>query len=208
MSNHCMSHRFTRSILVVSVALAIPKSPPTLAQVLEPVMDPVAYAVYAVFVPPAWATRSKDPLVLQRETEVPPECGSPVPASDPDWEATVQNFIEENTRPRELRPELPIHMPYRLIARAEILADDARLALKYPGTWQRRPESLEYAAVSMVGFNPAKTKALVYVRLRSSGQHHTAEFRDSKWVQASVRVGYGCGWVAHAGMDGNQAPAG
>jgi hypothetical protein len=47
------------------------------------------------------------------------------------------------------------------------VADDARLGRMYPGTMQYRPESMKYAAVSAVGFNAGKTKAIVSVRLRS-----------------------------------------
>ena len=74
------------------------------------------------------------------------------------------------------------HFLLSIVPRAEIEADDARLALKYPGMWQRRPESMEYAAVSVVGFNPAKTKAMVYVRLRSSGRVQSMERREGGWV--------------------------
>jgi hypothetical protein len=80
-----------------------------------------------------------------------------------------------------------------LVPRALILADDARLEMKYPGMWQHRPGSLEYAAVSAVGFNAARTKALVYVRLRMSGDILPMELRNGKWVKAQVGV---CGWVA------------
>jgi hypothetical protein len=74
-----------------------------------------------------------------------------------------------------LRPVLPLG-DYRLIPLAEIKADDARLEQEYPGGWQRRPGSMEFAAVSAVGFNTAKTKALVYIRLRS--QIHLMELRE------------------------------
>jgi hypothetical protein len=79
---------------------------------------------------------------------------------------------------------MPMTLPYRLISRADILADDARLARKYPGQWQRTPGSLEYAAVSAVGFNAARTKALVYMRLRMSGDLLRMELKEGRWVAA------------------------
>ena len=91
------------------------------------------------------------------------------------------------------RPVLPVGIPYRLISQAEIKADDARLERKYPGIWQRRPESIEYAAVSMVGFDSTKTKAVVYVRFRSSGNVYWMQKREGKWVHAPHG---GCGWIA------------
>jgi hypothetical protein len=78
---------------------------------------------------------------------------------------------------------------------AAILADDARLAIKYPGIWQRRPESLEYVAVSSVGFNDIKTKAVVYVRKRSSGGVHVRQFVNGEWVVPQLSKGCG-GWIA------------
>lgn len=116
------------------------------------------------------------------------------PTPDADWESVGSNFKRENARTWLLRAALPVEIPYRLIARAEIQADDARLAVKYPGIWQRRPGEMEYAAVSAVGFNTAKTKALVYIRLRGRGTFHAMELRDGKW--AGARGIGGCGWIA------------
>ena len=53
---------------------------------------------------------------------------------------------------------------------------------------------MEFAAVSAVGFNAAKTKALVYIRLRGSGQIHLMERRDGVWV--GFKGGQRCGWIA------------
>ena len=80
-----------------------------------------------------------------------------------------------------------------VIPRADIQADDARLEQEYPGIWQRRTGSMEFAAVSAVGFNAAKTKALVYIRLRSSGQIYLMERRDGQWV--AFKGGQRCGWI-------------
>ena len=104
-----------------------------------------------------------------------------------------EDFDRQNANVWALRPVLPLD-DYRLIPRAEIQADDARLEQEYPGIWQRRPGSMEFAPVSAVGFNAAKTKALVYIRLRSSGQIHLMELRDGQWVAS--RGGVRCGWIA------------
>jgi hypothetical protein len=101
-------------------------------------------------------------------------------------------------RVRVLEWLLPTDTPYRLVPRADILADDARLALTYRGTWQRRPESMKYAAVSAVGFNAGKTKAIVSVRLRSMRgmvDIHFMEIREGKW--ANVPLGW-CRWIVMA----------
>jgi hypothetical protein len=188
-----MRLRFASIFVSATVTVAIVQPPGAATQQLEHVTDPDAYAIYAVLVRQAWATRSKDTLLLQQETETSSLCRSSVPVSDPEWVAVENNFKQENARGRLLERLLPIDISYRLVPRAEIQADDARLALKYPGIWQRRPGSMEYAAVSMVGFNPTKTKAMVHVRFRSSGGVHAMELRDGRWVDAQRG---GCRWIA------------
>jgi hypothetical protein len=174
-----------------------PSKPPNQSagptQQLAAVTDREAYAIYAVLVPRMWALRSKDPLVLQQETETSSMCGPTLPAPDPDWEAVAKDLKQQNIRPRFLMPMLPIEIPYRIIPRAEIEADDARLAIKYPDIMQPRPRSMEYAAVSVVGFNAAKTKAMVYVRLRLSGTVYAMELREGSWVVAPASSR--CKWV-------------
>ena len=93
-----------------------------------------------------------------------------------------------------LQPILQIPGPLRLIPKAEIETDDARLRLKYPGRYNRLPESIEYAAVSAVGFSPDKTKAMVLVRLRTKGAVHLLERRGEEWARAYVSGG--CDWIA------------
>jgi hypothetical protein len=53
---------------------------------------------------------------------------------------------------------------------------------------------MEYAAVSAIGFNPERTKAVVYTRLRMSGSLHMLERRerDGTWVPSAFG---GCGWI-------------
>lgn len=87
-------------------------------------------------------------------------------------------------------------IPYSLIPRADILADNARLALTYRGTWQRRPESMKYAAVSAVGFNAGR---LGEVRRQYSDRPvGIARFSlpgYSAEGYAMVLASYGCGEV-------------
>jgi hypothetical protein len=134
-------------------------------------------------------------VLLQRETETVVRCRNSGQISDPEWLVVENNFRQENSRPKLLQPILQFPGSYRLIPKAEIEADDARLALKYPGRYQRRPESMEYAAVSAVGFNADKTKAMVSVRLRGRGDLRALERRENGWVSAYV-TGVGCNWIA------------
>ena len=184
-----MGLRFAHTFVVVAAVLAFTQSVAT--RQLAPVNDSDAYAIYAILLT-GWATHSKDVLLLQQETAPPMDfCERHHVGAE--WQETRKNFRQANIRNYLLEPVLPVTFRYQLIPRADIEGDDARLALKYPGLWQRRPESMEYASVSAVGFNQAKTKALVSVRLRSSGGVYAMELREGKWEHGPA---LGCRWVA------------
>jgi hypothetical protein len=163
---------------------------PTNARPLKPITDPDAYAIYATLLPSIWKRSGAPELILLVQETTTESCRVPLPEG---WDGVQKDFDRQNTNVWTLRSVLPLG-DYRLIPRAEIEADDARLQRENPGIWQRRPGSLEFAAVSAVGFNAAKTKALVYIRLRGSGQIHLMERRDGVWVW--FRGGQRCGWVA------------
>ena len=159
------------NLVIGTVAFALVQ--PTSAPPLKPITDPDAYAIYATLLPSVWK-RSDELIVLVQETTTESCRVSRLPEG---WDGVQEDFDRQNTSVWTLRPVLPLG-DYRLIPRAEIQADDARLAQEYPGGWQRRPGSMEFAAVSAVGFNAAKTKALVYIRLRGCGQIYLMERRD------------------------------
>jgi|SRR5688572_3123042 len=166
-------------------------------QSLDSVTDAEALRVYAFVVPALWATRSKEPIVLRRETEnveAMKQCRASAPSPDPDWIAVQKSFVQENARRKVLPQALPFNEPYRLIGLAEIEDLDVRLALKYPGVYNERPDSPPYVAVSAVGFNSDKTKAMVYVRLRDRGMLQGLELRDGQWMTAPKSSG--CMWIA------------
>ena len=177
-------------LVVAAVRVAVMRVPGAPQPGVETVTDPVAYSVYASVLPTVWSD-SNGTLLLIRETEgikaIEP-CLTAVSA-EPEWSSVARNFTQENTTVRVLERRLPVGFAYRLVARADIAEDDARLAVKYPGTWHTRPESIEYAAVSAVGFDPTKTKALVYVRRRSSGNLYHKELKDGSWVTPQLKKG-------------------
>src|SRR5215204_1100068 len=179
------------------LTILVAQTPNADKQGLDRVVDKVAYTVYAAVLPTAWARVSKEEMLLQRESEPVDAvigCLASVSTADAEWYMALTTFKSENARAKVIDRMLPIQRPYALISQAQILADDTRLERKYPGMWQRRPESLEYVAVSAVGFNTAKTKAILYVRLRSSGELLSMELREGKWVISTDRGG--CGWTA------------
>lgn len=188
MPNHPRRRLLVGALTLIALPLA--------AQAPETVTDPEAYALYSILVPPYWDRRMEgrgQPFPLQRETEAASHnCESPK-APNEEWQSVVADFHKQNAHVQLLQPLMTMEIPYRLIPRAEIDADDARLAVKYPGTYQSRPESMEYAAVSAVGFNGDKSKAILYVRLRGQGDIYFMERREGKWVRASIPS---CGWIA------------
>jgi hypothetical protein len=186
-----MTRRYKQAL---AVALVLSNVSTATSQEPESVTDPQAYVLWGLLVPFVWNNRTRDPILLQRETETTHfGCGDPEAPSRA-WRSAVDSFRRQNKRVQLLQPLLPKDVRYRFISRAEIEADDARLAIKYPGSWQRRPESLEFAAVSAIGFNGNKSKAILYVRRRDSGGIYFMEKRDGKWVHAPTLSR--CGWIA------------
>jgi len=119
-------------------------------------------------------------------------CGSWLPRrNDPAWVESWKNFLQENARRKLLPLALPISQPYRLITLAEIEQINARLGLKVPGD---QPDVPPYVAVSAIGFNADKTKAIVYVRVRNRGRWSGMERRDGKWITAPDSEI--CSWIA------------
>ena len=192
-----MHPRLAFILVIASVTIATGQPRRVAAENLAYVTDPEALRIYAAVVPAFWATRSKDPIVLRRETEdveAMTQCRSFTPSADPDWIAVQKKFWEENARRRLLPQALPFTEPYRLIALSEIEKIDAALALKYPGIYNQRPDSPPYVAVSAVGFNADKTKAMVYIRLRDRGEIRGLQRRDGRW--ATAPDANGCVWIA------------
>jgi len=174
----------------------------------EEIVDPHAYAIYSLLVPRAWAAHyptAKGGVVLQRETTVALICNWKVPG-DPEWTAAGEDFRRQNTRTRVIRRLAPGGMPsvgwpsegvpYRLMAQSEIEADDVRWRLQHPGRGKNFSFAPDFVAVSAIGFNVTRTKAVVYVRVRDQGYVSLIERRGEVWDQvwrgASPRGG--CHW--------------
>ena len=170
------------------IALALLQVPAGAPQVIESKTGHDAYAVYATLLQPQPDRDGdmKGPSLLQAETEGPTRCSEFLAGMSGEWAEVASNFRRENSRVRLLQEGVPIGIAYRLIPREKIVADDARLAAKDPRRSNApRPGSIKYIAVSAVGFNAARTKALVYMRIRTA--HFSdgvlmMELKDGKWV--------------------------
>jgi hypothetical protein len=158
----------------------------------QSIADTESYAVYSVLVP-MWVSPAEKEILFQQDTDPKPWCSSSRALPTAEWQAVEADFFKQNTTARTLMARFSLTVPYRFISRGQIEAHNAKLALKYPGVWQHRPGSLEYVALSAVGFNPAKTKAMVHVRTQGDGGTYMLELRDGRWVESAVG---GCRWAA------------
>lgn len=186
-------------LYITGIALTVLQASTGSPQALDPTADRDTYAVYATLLQltsrDGQATR---PIVLQREIERPAtasSCTAFLAAMTGEWAEVAASFHRDNSRVRLLQPG--VLGEYKLVSRAEILADDARLAAEQPGhTNSLRPGAIEYVAFSAVGFNAAKTKALVYVRNRTAQGLFNGmgmwELKAGRWITGSGS----CGGVA------------
>ena len=194
------------SFVVASVVVVHPQGQPA-----DVISDPEAYRVYAVLFPTLWPVRAAHAtnLVIQTQsvikrslTEEGSDClptglptGTPLPE---EWQSVTNSFKLENTRRRRLLPRLPVMgVSYRLVAEADILR-----TIKPPNFWEgfyaKFPDSGGYYAVSAVGFNEAKTRAMVYIEthhglLGADGRFYLLEKNDGQWAQSKLRIS-ACLW--------------
>ena len=183
---------------ITVIALAFLQVSAGVPQILDSKTERDAYAIYVTLLQPQPDKDGdmKGPVLLQAETDGPTRCSEFLAGMSGEWAEVANNFRRENSRVRLLQAGFPMGIEYRLVPRAEILADDARLAAKDPRHSNApRPGSIKYIAVSAVGFNAARTKALVYVRFRTSHFSDAVvmkELKEGKWVSGPRS----CGGVA------------
>lgn len=177
------------SILAIPITALTILQGGTATQPLDPRTDADAYTVYAS------AAGLRPPVTLMQETEGPTHsCSDFVNQLSGEWREVAKDFREKNARTWLLQPGV-LRFEHRLISKAEILADDARLAKQYPERSNGpRPGSIEYVAVSAVGFNAARTKALVHIHTRMQGGILRLIRNGNSWVRDPQ--GSTCVWTA------------
>ncbi len=120
--------------------------------------------------------------MVQQETDPPStttysSCPSVLADRTGEWADVVTDFKLQNRRVRVLQPALTMSVPYRLIHRGDI---------DHPGMWSPSGKWPEYAAVSAVGFDRARTKAIVHVHLRGQGFIERLELKDGQRTLTSL----------------------
>jgi hypothetical protein len=196
------------SFVLLGTAVVQPQSPSS-----DVVSDPEAYRVYATLFPqlsPVASLKATN-LVIQAETLslsnrtlARPDClPTGVPTGTPlegDWPSVGASFKRENAQRRMLLPQFPVMgRPYQLVAEADI-----RSTIKppefYKGFYAKFPDSGGYYVVSAVGFNDAKTHAMVFIEtyhglLGASGKFYLLEKTDGQWIQSKIRAN-SCMWMS------------
>lgn len=187
-----MTMNFSSANVLVICATVLQASGPagTAPAVLDSTTHADAYAIYATELSQLWA-QSTPPLMLQQETERGfagrDQCAL-LKNQTGDWAEAAKDFDLQNARVWLLQPAMPNGIQYRLVRRFEMDAQEAQV----PGTYPGRAGLAQYAAVSAVGFNHDRTKAIVHVHLRMSGRIVKLERIDGTWRP----VDESCSWAA------------
>jgi hypothetical protein len=182
--------------LVIAVAvLVFLQRPLAVAQAtaLDSIADAEAYEVYSQLLPSLWGSRPT-PLLIGEETRFYPCKIGRVP--DSDWQSAWDDYARANSPSRRLLYMFPGISSYVLIQTADMQAEGARLKAQYPGAWQQRPGQVDYAVVSAVGFDRAKTRAVVAINVGASGGVNLMEKRGGRWIGAQTPGLTTCGWAA------------
>jgi hypothetical protein len=164
--------------------------------------DPEAYVVYATLIAseiPAKPSRKQ--LVIQRETVINKDCIVSGGALDTDWKPVADDFKIQNARVRFIAPDRDLRRSYIVVPQKELLAYFTKQGDRWPAFYERHPDSGGIVELSAVGFNAARTRAMVYVAhscgdLCGGGSYHLLEKVNGKWDEAAVPGVSTCMWVS------------
>jgi hypothetical protein len=185
-----MSTRFLRTALVfllisASLACSLFTSAPAPSQAE---MEKEEQAVYAVFV-----GRNKGPALILQDSSIglsddPPQQiidnfkgGLPGISKE-----TMDSFVERNTQPSQLSPDMQLGVEYVLLSEAE-LAEISSQANWHEVLREKYPGSESYTIFSRVGFNKSLNQAVLYVGdvagpLMGAGYYYLLEKQNEEWT--------------------------
>lgn len=172
------------------------------------ITDLEAYAVYRVVIMQDWPVRiaKAKRLVVARETVTHHEClpkGAPMST---EWRPVLDSYLSENVRVRRLRENQDLGLPHVLRPLEELIGffrppPGGDFDKGWSRFYQLYPDSGGYMQVSAVGFDPSKTRALVYVAhfcgsLCGGGEHHLLLKGSDGWQQTKVKDVTSCKWMS------------
>ena len=154
----------------------------------SPLSDRDTYAVYAALLAKSGASSvDRRPLVIRSDTRTRSNI-SCLPSGRPlagEWKPVMDDFLSQNASQRFLDQSLlVVQVPFEIVAWTEIMTgEDTYDAWKhFRARW---PKAEGYYDVTAVGFNPARTRAIVYVGFhrgagRGEGRYHFME-KTGEW---------------------------
>jgi len=164
------------------------------------VEDPAAYAVYAAVLPAGPDAKRREPTryVVRRESVRCTLTGEP---EDPAWRPVIANYATANAQPRVLREGFSLGRPYTVVPQAEIAALFVPVEQGWARFYERYAGVQGYDAMSAVGFDTAKTLAVVSVENHCHylcGHGRTVFLRKTSgtWQPTAVPGVQGCQWVS------------
>jgi hypothetical protein len=213
-----------RTTVVLAVVLFTSSAMPSRtirAQTGDFIDDPDAYAVYASVIPTRLGTGGKPltGLALLQETRAGENCVGPERDKklQPEWHSVTESFRRENALVRIIQAGFDLGVPYTIVTMAHLrkLMRDAGYSEQSPRSnalgWDvfARFPSGRLVALSAVGFNAGKTRAMVAMQydcfpswkpgtesaVCRQGRHFALEKKEGRWNVAD-NVPVGCVWIA------------
>ena len=109
-----------------------------------------------------------------------------------EWGPVMEDYAKQNRTAKLLQRNFPLHTSYELIPESNIFpAEHGQKG--WDDYYRRYPASDGYYWFSAVGFNPARTRAIVNMgnlcgTLCGGGGPHFFEKKDGKWREVSVKA--------------------
>jgi hypothetical protein len=163
-----------------------------------------AYRVYSAILPQEWpwSEANAKTLVIRTETEPYAMCIQPDKESEKIVGDAIADYKKKNQKKWLLGRQFEIAKPYEMIP-----GDEIDTIFKTEGTagwktfYERHPDSSGWIELSAVGFNAAKTVAVVYAgdscgSLCGGGTFHILQKVDGKWIPLRLKGVTSCAWAS------------
>jgi predicted XRE-type DNA-binding protein len=138
----------------------------------KPIDDRESFAVYSALLPDeAMRQMRRSMMVIQAEATVSPHltdeapgpCWPSGPSIETEWKSTLENLRTENAHTRTILSGFTLSVPYLVVPKADIRAIFTGQSGDWKAFAERYPNSAGYLALSAVGFDTDRTKAMVYM---------------------------------------------
>jgi hypothetical protein len=161
---------------------------------VKPYADKDTYSIYAILL----ENKKSSSLVIQSETDLwwgatPENMGIKGDKNfQKVWGIVLVDFANQYQNPKLLTRDIPLEIPYELLSKQKIDS-----IFKSEGGWEtfykRYPSSGGFFSFSLVGFDPQKNHAVVWMYhscgyVCGDGEPHFFEKKDGKWREVSVNA--------------------